>query len=37
MVKLHMSRGERMKLALLSGDADCGKSYAISLMEKKGG
>lgn len=35
MVKLHMSRGERMKLALLSGDAGCGKSYAISLLEKK--
>ncbi|TKS92494.1 hypothetical protein D9C73_027520 [Collichthys lucidus] len=35
MVKLHMSRGERMKLALLSGDAGCGKSYAVSLLEKK--
>lgn len=35
MVKLHMSRGECMKLALLSGDAGCGKSYAISLLEKK--
>lgn len=35
MVKLHMSRGERMKLALLSGDAGCGKSYAISLLENK--
>lgn len=35
MVKLHMSRGERMKLALLSGDAGCGKSYAIALLEKK--
>lgn len=35
MVKLHMSRGEQMKLALLSGDAGCGKSYAISLLEKK--
>lgn len=35
MVKLHMSRGEGMKLALLSGDAGCGKSYAVSLLEKK--
>lgn len=35
MVKMHMSRGERIKLALLSGDAGCGKSYAISLLEKK--
>lgn len=35
MVKLHMSRGESMKVALLSGDAGCGKSYAISLLVKK--
>lgn len=34
-VKLHMSRGEHLKLALLSGDAGCGKSYALSLLEKK--
>ncbi|KAM7372473.1 hypothetical protein PAMP_009637 [Pampus punctatissimus] len=35
-VNLHMSsQGERMKLALLSGDAGCGKSYAVSLLEKK--
>lgn len=35
MVNLHMSRGENMKLSLMSGDAGCGKSYAISLLEKK--
>ena len=35
MVNLHMSRGEDMKLSLMSGDAGCGKSYAISLLEKK--
>ncbi|KAK7915589.1 hypothetical protein WMY93_011350 [Mugilogobius chulae] len=35
MVLLHMRRGVRRKFALLSGDAGCGKSYAISLLEKK--
>lgn len=35
MIRLHISRGDDMKLALLSGDAGCGKSYAISLLEKK--
>nr|BBA49217.1 helicase [Oryzias latipes] len=35
MVKLHMFRGDRLKVALLSGDAGCGKSYAIGLLEKK--
>ena len=35
MVKLHMIRGESMKLTLLSGDAGCGKSYALSMLEKK--
>ncbi|KAK2814711.1 hypothetical protein Q5P01_000545 [Channa striata] len=35
MVRLHMFRGDRLKLALLSGDAGCGKSYAISMLETK--
>lgn len=35
MVKLHMSRGERKELALLSGDAGFGKSYAIALLAKR--
>jgi len=35
MVTLHLFRGEGMKLALLSGDAGCGKSYALSLLAKK--
>lgn len=34
MVLLHMSRGTSMKLALLSGDAGCGKSHAISMLLK---
>lgn len=35
MVKLHMFRGDRLKVSLLSGDAGCGKSYAIGMLEKK--
>ena len=35
MIKLHISRGDDMKFALLSGDAGCGKSYAISLLVQK--
>lgn len=34
MLRLHMSRGENMQLALLSGDAGCGKSYAIASLER---
>lgn len=34
-VQLHMTQGQCMKLTLLSGDAGCGKSYAISLLETK--
>lgn len=34
MIRLHMYRGERLRLALLSGDAGCGKSYAIALLEQ---
>lgn len=32
MLRVHMTRGDSMKIALLSGDAGCGKSYAISLL-----
>lgn len=35
MVRLHMYRGRTMTIALLSGDAGCGKSYAISLLVAK--
>lgn len=35
MIRLHMCRGRTMKLALLSGDAGCGKSYTISLLIAK--
>lgn len=35
MIQLHVFRGERLKVALLSGDAGCSKSYAVSLSEKK--
>lgn len=35
MVKMHISRGEHMKLAVLSRDEGCGKSCTISLLEKK--
>ncbi|MEO0815251.1 MAG: AAA family ATPase, partial [Myxococcota bacterium] len=32
MIRLHMTRGDRATFALLSGDAGCGKSYAISML-----
>lgn len=32
MTRLHMCRGRALTVALLSGDAGCGKSYAISLL-----
>lgn len=32
MLHMHMTRGESVKIALLSGDAGCGKSYGISLL-----
>lgn len=35
MIMLHMRRGERTTLALLSGDAGCGKSFALSMLERK--
>lgn len=35
MIRLHMRRGRAMEIALLSGDAGCGKSYAISLLVAK--
>lgn len=35
MVRLHMQRGRAMQTALLSGDAGCGKSYAISMLVSK--
>ncbi|KAJ8361664.1 hypothetical protein AAFF_G00432180 [Aldrovandia affinis] len=32
MINLHMTRGRWRKMALLSGDAGCGKSYAIGML-----
>lgn len=35
MLSLHPFRGDRLKIALLSGDAECGKSYAIAMLDSK--
>lgn len=34
-IRLHMTRGTKRKMVLLSGDAGCGKSYAIAMLERK--